>query len=98
MEVRVSSNFIVNLKNVTSYGFVHFPNNNIIFNFDDEELDVIDMGECLEAPTEEQYNNLNDKFIEAIAAQQQFFDAYKVLLESMIADKKQKLVSSIIEK
>ena len=97
MKVRVCSNFIVNLDNVTSFGFVHFETN-VVFNFDDEEMDVIDTDEIVVAPTEDHWYELNEKFMSAVAAQQPFFDAYKELLNIIITNKKREMASSLVER
>jgi hypothetical protein len=83
MKVRVNSNFVVDLSNVTSYGFVCF-HDNIIFNFDDEELDIIELdGFC----PYELHKTLNEKFMEAHLLDKPFFDAYTELLQDVLAKK-----------
>jgi hypothetical protein len=97
MKIRVCKNFVVDLALVKSYGFVFFDRlegtSNVIFNYDDEEMDVCvecspeaEQNEVSLVLTEDQYEKLNEMFIQMLARDASFFDAYS-FVKDMLSEK-----------
>jgi hypothetical protein len=93
MKIRVCKNFVVDLALVKSYGFVFFDNTYVIFNYDDEEMDIstgCSSNGCEDDAstilTENQYEKLNEMFIQMLARDASFFDAYS-FVKDLLSEK-----------